>query len=90
MCCFLSSHHQKTWILQKSYSCARVNEGLPQDITESPPTGSRNKGLAGHVEAFMKPHLVSAAALRGPTQLLISLQSRSPLRAKYMCGQNVK
>lgn len=78
MCCFLSSHRQKTWILQKSYCLAPVNEGLPQDITESPPTGCRNKGLAGHVETFMKPHLVSAAVLRGTTQLLISLQSRSP------------
>lgn len=78
MCCFLSSHRQKTWILQKSYCLAPVNEGLPQDITESPPTGCRNKGLAGHVETFMKPHLVSAATLRETTQLLISLQSRSP------------
>ena len=82
MCCFLSSHRQKTQILQKSYCFAPANEGLPQDITESPPTGCRNKELAGHVETFMKPHLVSAAALRGTTQLLISLQSRSP------CVQN--
>lgn len=50
MCCRLSSHRQKTWILQNSYCLAPVNKGLPQDITESPPTGCRNKGLAGHVE----------------------------------------